>query len=272
MTAPMTDSLEPLLPLSIARRRILILVPHPDDEVVGCAAAIRRARAQGAKLFAIYLTTGVPRRAAAWPWDRAQHGTRIARRRAEARRAAALLRITPVGFANWPSRELKAHLGSARAFIAERCAEIAPDMLWTPAYEGGHQDHDVTNFLASTFADDVPVVEFAEYNALTGGGARAFPAAIGAEQTLRLSAVEAARKAALLRVYRSERANLARLRRRGNLSREVLRPLAPYDYGLPAHPGRLFYQRFQWLPFAHPRIDFTPPAAVSAAIDRFRSR
>jgi LmbE family N-acetylglucosaminyl deacetylase len=30
---------------TLAGRRILVLVPHPDDEVVGCAAAIGRARA-----------------------------------------------------------------------------------------------------------------------------------------------------------------------------------------------------------------------------------
>lgn len=41
-------------------QRVLILVPHPDDEVVGAAAAIARARAQGAAVTGVFLTTGVP--------------------------------------------------------------------------------------------------------------------------------------------------------------------------------------------------------------------
>jgi LmbE family N-acetylglucosaminyl deacetylase len=255
---------------TLAGRRILVLVPHPDDEVVGCAAAIGRARARGAEVFALYLTTGVPARAAAWPWRRAEHEARVARRRGEARDAAARLRIQPAAFADWPSRELKEHLGEARALIAERRAALAADTLWTPAYEGGHQDHDLTNFLASTFVGEAAVVEFAEYNAAGGARAPAFPAVTGAEETLHLSATEAAFKAELYAVYRSERDNLAHLARAG-FAREVLRPLARYDYTRPAHDGRLFYERFHWVPFRHPGVDFTPPAEIAAAIARFRA-
>jgi LmbE family N-acetylglucosaminyl deacetylase len=52
-------------------RRILVLVPHPDDEVVGVAAAIARARADGARLFALYLGHGCLSRETLWPWQRA---------------------------------------------------------------------------------------------------------------------------------------------------------------------------------------------------------
>jgi LmbE family N-acetylglucosaminyl deacetylase len=253
----------------LPRRRILVLVPHPDDEVVGCAGALRRAREAGAELFAVYLTTGVPPVEVAWPWDRARHRDRIAQRRREAEQAAGHLQLQPLGFSEWPSRDLKAHIEEAHAIIAAHRASVGADAIWTPAYEGGHQDHDVTNFLASRFAADVPVIEFAEYNA-TCAGAPAFPRATGGEETLLLSPEEAAWKADLLAIYRSERANLGHLYRRG-FAREVLRPIAPHDYRRPPHPGRLFYERHQWVPFRHPRVDFTPPAAVSAAIARFQA-
>jgi LmbE family N-acetylglucosaminyl deacetylase len=262
------DDVAPL-PAEIVGRRILILVPHPDDEVVGCAAAIRRARAHGSDVYALYLTTGVPARAAAWRWRRGAYQPRVSRRRDEARQAAACLQITPLAFSAWPSRELKAHLADARTLVAAQRAAVAADMLWAPAYEGGHQDHDVTSFLASTFAAETPVVEFAEYNAAPGGGTHAFPAATGAEHTIDLPPADAAWKAALLDVYRSERANLAHVRRRAALAREVLRPLGRHDYRRPAHPGLLFYQRYAWVPFRHPRVDFTPPAHVAAAIAAF---
>ena len=250
-------------------RRILVLVPHPDDEVVGCAAALRRARQDGAELFALYLTTGVPSVEVAWPWQRWRHGDRIAQRRSEAADAARRLELRPLLFTDWPSRQLKDHLADAHALVAAHWAAVGADQLWAPAFEGGHQDHDVTNFLASRFAAQVDVVEFAEYNAARAGR-QAFPHTTGDEQTLLLSPEEADWKAALLGGYRSERANLAHLFRRG-FTREVLRPLARYDYSRPPHSGRLFYQRHQWVPLRHPRVDFTPPAAVSAAIARFQA-
>ena len=36
--------------------------------------------------------------------------------------------------------------------------------LLAPAYEGGHQDHDVANFIASRFRNCINVLEFSEYN------------------------------------------------------------------------------------------------------------
>ena len=40
--------------------RVLILAPHPDDEIVACGIAASRAIAAGARVFVLHLTTGVP--------------------------------------------------------------------------------------------------------------------------------------------------------------------------------------------------------------------
>jgi LmbE family N-acetylglucosaminyl deacetylase len=247
-------------------RRLLLLIPHPDDEVVGAAIVLRRAVAQGAQAFALYLTTGVPARAALWPWQRRHYEQRIARRRNAARDVADALALRPIGFQPWPSRSLKAHLGEALALIDGAIAELGIEALWVPAWEGAHQDHDSANFLASRFVGRLPVSEFAEYN-FAGGKARsgAFPEAKGNEETLRLTPAEQAWKRDLLARYRSERANLAHIR----LASEALRPLAVHDYSRPAHPGRQFWERFHWVPFRHPRIDFDRAAEVRAALSRF---
>jgi LmbE family N-acetylglucosaminyl deacetylase len=246
-------------------RRILVLAPHPDDEVVGCCAALGRALREGARASCLYLTTGVPAREVLWPWARRRHGRRVERRRAEARRAAALLGIAPVDFAAVPSRRLKEHLGPARARVQAALRELAIDLLWVPAYEGGHQDHDAASFLASTLRDAVEVWEFSEYN-YAGGRVRAqaFPRPSGAERAIELDGEERARKRRALALYASERGNL----RHVGVAREVLRPLAAYDYSRPPHPGTLFYQRFQWVP-RHPRVDHTRPEEVCAAFRRF---
>jgi LmbE family N-acetylglucosaminyl deacetylase len=243
--------------------RVLVLVPHPDDEVVGCAAAIGRARARGARFQALYLTTGVPPPDAVWPWQRARYPARVERRRREALQAAARLGIEPLAFCPWPARTLRDHLPEARRAIAYLARREQFDAVWAPAYEGGHQDHDVASFLASTVAHQVLVLEFSEYNAARG--AQQFPAATGEETVLELTSVEAAAKAETLAVYRSERANLRRVR----CAREVLRPQARYDYRHPPHRPPLFYERFQWIPLRHPRVDFTSPREVCATLARF---
>ena len=244
--------------------RFLVLSPHPDDEVVGCAAAIRRALAAGDHGFVLHLTTGLPAAGTLWPWQRRCHRARTARRRAEAECAAAALGVVPLGFQDWPSRTLKHHLDEALALIHGLITGQGIDALWVPAWEGAHQDHDVANFIGARFANALPVIEFAEYN-FAGARVRAneFPFTDGTERHLFLSAAERRWKADLLAVYRSERANLAHCR----VTQETLRPLAAYDYARPPHPGLLFRERFHWVPLNHPRIDFEPSSAVRIALE-----
>jgi N-acetylglucosamine malate deacetylase 1 len=240
-------------------RRILILAPHPDDEVVACGIAALRARAAGARVFVLYLTTGVPDRTALWAWQRPTYDARLRRRREEAELAAAVLELAPVGFRDAPARLLRADLDRTAAELAAAIARCAADALWVPAYEGGHQDHDAANALAASFAHRVPVWEFAAYN-FAGGRVRAnrFATERGGEVAIEATAAEARHKRAALGCYASERSNLGIF----GVERESCRPLAVHDYAVPPHPGRLFRERFHWVPFRHPRIDCAPSAEV----------
>jgi LmbE family N-acetylglucosaminyl deacetylase len=247
-------------------RRILILAPHPDDETVACGIAARRARAEGARLFVLYLTTGVAPRDLLWPWRRGGHDTRVARRRDESRAAAALVGIEPAGFLDIASRRLLAHLDEAAVAVDRALAQTAADCLWVPAFEGAHQDHDAANALAARVRDRLPVWEFAAYN-YAGGQVRTnrFIDARGGVIELRLSRAEALLKRRALALYASERGNLAHIK----TTEEAYRPLPRHDYAAPPHEGTLFRERFHWVPFRHPRIDFTPSAAVYAALGRW---
>src|SRR5579884_1853475 len=148
--------------------RILLLVPHPDDEVVAAAASIGRAKAQGAALFALYLTDGCLSRETMWAWRRGGHARLVARRRSEAERAAAALGLTPIGWATRPARFLWRELPQVHAEIRTAVAAYRPDQIWLPSYEGGNPDHDALNALGQLFVDEVSVLEFAEYNYFGG--------------------------------------------------------------------------------------------------------
>ncbi|HEY5209680.1 MAG TPA: PIG-L family deacetylase [Stellaceae bacterium] len=249
--------------------RILLLIPHPDDEIVGTAATIMRRRA-GDRFFGLYLTCGVPAPEQMWRWDKKRREARVQQRRAEARAAATLLGLEPVGFSDWPSRTLKAHLGEALAWIRQTVNDHAIDTIWVAAWEGGHQDHDVANFLAARAADGRPVREFAEYNA--GGGHprwNRFPETTGDETVLRLSQDEVSAKRNLLAVYKSEKNNLAGVK----IDVETHRPLPRHDYERPPHEGTLSREGYQWVGrlMLHPRVDFEPTAKIYAALRGFQA-
>jgi LmbE family N-acetylglucosaminyl deacetylase len=242
-----------------APRRILILAPHPDDEIVACGIAAHRARVEGARLLVLFLTTGIPPRELLWRWQRRAYQARIARRRDEATAAAGLLGLAPAGFLDIPSRRLAAHLDDAAAAIGRALAGTAASELWVPAFEGAHQDHDAANALAACFRERLPIWEFAAYN-FAGGRVRsnAFADARGGVVELALDRQEAALKRRALALYASERGNLAHIR----VAAEAYRPLPRRDYAVPPHAGTLFRERFHWVPFRHPRIDFTPSAEI----------
>jgi LmbE family N-acetylglucosaminyl deacetylase len=243
---------------------ILVLTPHPDDEVVACAAAIGRAQAAGAKVALIFLTHGCVDAATMWPWDRGRYAEAVAVRRAEGERVAAELGVAIAGWTDRPARHLWRELPAAEAEVRAAVRAHAIDQIWTPAFEGGNPDHDGANAIAARLAaEGVSVLEFAEYN-LAGGRPRshAFPHPSGAESVLRLTGDERAAKRRLIGLYASEQANLGYVA----ADRETWRPLARYDYARPPHAGKLWWARFQWAPFRQPRVDYTRPDEVYAAL------
>jgi LmbE family N-acetylglucosaminyl deacetylase len=291
---------------------ILILVPHPDDEVVACAAAIGRAQKNDAEVFALYLTHGCIAQETLWPWQRKHYEKFVARRRTEAEECARFLGITPVGWSSRPARHLWRELQVVADEIRTAITAHNINQLWIPAYEGGNADHDglnaVVNFLVQDFGKTglaplplaggvggglqteahtsfspsptlsaseerinsapvaLSVLEFAEYNFFNGkANSQAFPYPNGTEQTITLSPEERAKKRAALEIYKSEKQNLNYVR----TDRECFRPLAVYDYSKPPHPGTLWYERFHWVPFRHPRVDFTKSDGVTKSITQF---
>ncbi|MDD3370257.1 MAG: PIG-L family deacetylase [Alphaproteobacteria bacterium] len=249
-------------------RRILILVAHPDDEVVACAACVARARTQGATVSALYLTDGCLSEETLWPWQRKHHEDMVTRRHLEAEAAATSLGILPVGWGNRPARALWRELPIVFEEVNIAISQYKPDQIWVPAYEGGNPDHDALNAIGFKLKSRLSVLEFPEYNYF-GGEMRSqtFISSGTSEHIVTLTLVERAAKRALMEIYASEKSNLSGLK----LDQECYRPLTTYDYAQPPHQGTLWYTRFQWVPFRHPRVDYTSPETVSNAIVSFLS-
>jgi LmbE family N-acetylglucosaminyl deacetylase len=250
-------------------KRILILVAHPDDEVVGCGASIARARAEGATVSALYLTNGCIGESDLWPWQRKHYKKNVATRRSEGEAAAIALGVLPVGWGDRPARSLWQNLGIVYDEVLAAVKQYKPDQVWVPAYEGGNPDHDALNAIGFKLKSKLSVLEFAEYNYF-GGRAQSqkFIAFDETSRVLLLTADEQAAKKAALKIYASEIGNLSSI----GFDQESYRPLASYDYAQPPHQGTVWYARFQWVPFRHPRVDMTHPSDVSRALVAFLGR
>jgi LmbE family N-acetylglucosaminyl deacetylase len=239
--------------------RIQILAPQPHDEIVACGIVASRAIAAGAHVFVLHLTTGVPPKRAQWPWRRPSYRERVWRRHEEALGVARLLGIEIVGFRDTAARRLRFDFTAAASDIAAAIARCGAEAVWVPAFEGAHQDHDAANALAASVAGAVPVWEFAAYN-FAGGRVRSncFTEDRGGEIAISGTAAEIKTKRAALACYASEHRNLRHI----VADREACRPLPAHDYSRPPHAGRLFRERFHWVPFRHPGVDFDPSAEI----------
>ncbi|KLD71154.1 PIG-L deacetylase family protein [Xanthomonas pisi] len=138
-----TTSLEQLLG---ATTRVVVVSPHPDDEVLGCGGLLAMALEAGRQVLIVSVTDGE----AAYPQDDAWPPARLAvARRDELRDALACLGIDPSNIVR-----LNAGDGQVRARITALGAQIADllqpgDAVFVTYARDGHPDHEACADAAS---------------------------------------------------------------------------------------------------------------------------
>lgn len=158
----------PLLPLPRTGEQVLVVAPHPDDETLGAAGLIRRARASGARVRVLFLTSGdgFPLCAgirSGLPPTRARMRRFAQEREAEALQALQTLEVPEesVRFLRYPDRGLAAlwlrcwhadnayesphtgarHVGAELLQELEACLAERPDRIYYPDAADDHPDH-----------------------------------------------------------------------------------------------------------------------------------
>jgi LmbE family N-acetylglucosaminyl deacetylase len=124
-------------------QRVLVLIPHPDDEVLGLGGTLLRL-AGSAKVELVYLTDG---RIGAG--DRADEPRMAAVRAAEAHEVAARLGFGPPVLVGWNEHSFAApeHAPLLIAKVAEVLQRVQPDLVFTPFLWEAHGDHRYVNHL-----------------------------------------------------------------------------------------------------------------------------
>src|SRR5881275_2502629 len=92
MTMPEAEAI-PFEPQDLRGERLLVLAPHPDDEVIGCGGLVALHLREGRKVRVVVVTDG------------GQAGDPAARQ-GESRAALASLGDAEVQFLNFPDRQL----------------------------------------------------------------------------------------------------------------------------------------------------------------------
>ena len=113
--------------------RILVVAPHPDDEVLGCGGAIARHVANGDEVHVVVVGRGIPEQFS---------DESVARSRSELARAHEVLGVTGCRFLDFPVPRLDvvpAHeLADALGSLLQ---ELAPHTVYLPHHGDIHSDH-----------------------------------------------------------------------------------------------------------------------------------
>jgi LmbE family N-acetylglucosaminyl deacetylase len=145
-------------------------------------------------------------------------------------------------------QEASDHLVDLSLQLADMLREIRPESVITHPYEGGHPDHDATAFAvhAAVRMLDVPcdIVEMTAYHN-RDGQIRTLDF-LHADDcppvTHVLSPAECGRKRKMFECFPTQRRVLIWF----PISIERFRPAPEYDFTLPPHAGKLYYECFDW--------------------------
>jgi LmbE family N-acetylglucosaminyl deacetylase len=224
----------------------VLLVAHPDDEVIGFGGLMQQMK----RAVVVFSTDGAPRDPYFWK----SYGSREAYaevRRQEARKALSAVGATPVFLADRveggiADQELFKRLPAAVKGFEEVLAEVKPDCLLTLAYEGGHPDHDAACFIAAQAGKrrSLPVWESPLYHRRADGSGEVqqFPVATGQEIEQQVEGEPLKKKLEMFHSYESQKLTLDLFRP----ETEQFRPIKDYDFTRPPLDWKLNYELWQW--------------------------
>lgn len=122
---------------------VLVIAPHPDDEVLGLGGTMARLADAGAEVHVAIVTTGRAPRFAA---------DQVARVRAEAAAAHSLLGVAQTHYLDCPAAELGEYAhADLNAAVAGVVRQVAPRTLFAPHPGDIHLDHQLS-FLSALVA------------------------------------------------------------------------------------------------------------------------
>jgi LmbE family N-acetylglucosaminyl deacetylase len=227
----------------------LIVAPHPDDETIGAGIWMDRHRSR--HITVLHITDGSPRdlanaRSAGFRSRR----TYAAARRRELRDALRLVGVEHGHLRNFSyvDKEAYLHLPELIARTAALIDKLRPSLVLSPAYEGGHPDHDSTALAVAAArrraATPFRHLEYMLYHAGPGGAmvsGEFLPGPDGPVEVCSLSAAEQDKKRTMLASFTTQQHIVSQF----TLLDECFRDAPTYDFSRPPHEGTLLYEHWR---------------------------
>ncbi|HEX5430524.1 MAG TPA: PIG-L family deacetylase [Bryobacteraceae bacterium] len=230
--------------------RCLIVAAHPDDETVGAGIWMKRRGPQGLTL--LHITDGSPRdmedAGAAGYFSREEYANA---RRQELYEALGMAGIRREQFRQLPfvDKEAYLHLPEIVDALSVLAGELEPELILSPAYEGGHPDHDSAAFAVAMArlktGRKFRHLEYRLYHAGPDGGFESedfLPFGQVRAKVLSFTPSETREKSRMLESFGTQRRTLAQFCS-GN---EQFREAPAYDFTRAPHQGRLLYEQRGW--------------------------
>ncbi|HET7625067.1 MAG TPA: PIG-L family deacetylase [Verrucomicrobiae bacterium] len=230
---------------------VAIVAAHPDDEVIGAGAQLRR----WPKVSIIHVTDGSPLNSTdAWDAGFVTCEDYASARQRESMAALALAGVDSTQFhpVAFPDQEASLNLRGLTEALVRKFTELQSEIIITHAYEGGHPDHDATAFgvraakkiLMDDFGFAPEIIEMTSYFNRAGIMATGefLPRARCRIRSFELSESEREFKRRLFACFKTQRNVLQYF----PIGVERFRIAPEYDFTRPPHPGRLFYEQFDW--------------------------
>jgi LmbE family N-acetylglucosaminyl deacetylase len=226
------------------RPRVLILMAHPDDEVIGAGVRLRWLEEN---TTIVLVTDGAP----ADMRDALQAGFRSAEHYADARRHELFAALRLVGVSEQQTSQLGfkdqavvQHIPALTEQVTAMLTRHRPELVLTHPYEGGHPDHDAIALACSIAAEqrNTPRFEMTSYHLGPEGlHSGDFLPSNMLRRFLSLTPEERAFKQKLFNCFRTQQHVLRWFR----TDVEAFRVAPEYDFTQPPHPGTLFYEQFK---------------------------
>lgn len=144
------------------KENILIVAPHPDDEVLGCGGILKKYSARGAGVFVLIITRGKPEK---------YSDDKIKKVRSEALTAHKILGVTETRFLDFPAPDLdRVSLADISEAIFSIITEFKIDTLFLPHRGDIHHDHNIVfkaGLVASRPVNEYSVKRIYSYETLS---------------------------------------------------------------------------------------------------------